>query len=682
MRELGMMKIRAELLQLLFTVINDHVKDLNMNELDDLLINQIITVSIDKKKAEVLEKRGDFSLPLFKFAKRMGMNPRDLAREVAEKLTQASQSSSPPLLSRAWDDQGYVNMKINPLIENQVLVQMLPYLLLEKKPWTTESQQKKILIEHTSINPMKPLHIGHIRNAVLGDTLARVYHHLGWNVEVQNYIDDLGRQVAVTLWGMEQVGKQLKQGKLRLHDFLSGEVDESYLDELQHSLNAGDMKEDLFQGIVYVWASRQLETNDPQMTTTVEKIMQALEHRQDPYFSMGRELTLDCIKDQLKTVWRLGIFYDFLVWESDLIVSGIYDEVLRNMLETTRVYKIEEGKDKGCIVIDFKGFKGISAKKPYKILVRSNGVATYVAKDIAYTLWKFGLTTADLKFKKFVQQPNGQQLLTSDPDGEIIERTRTCDYLINVIGKEQEYAQKIVFFALKALGYEQQYQNSYHLAYDHVKLVDSKISGRKGSWLGSHADRVIDLTRQKALEELKRRNPDTDVKKLEKQAEKLAISQIRYFMLRQTTQTKITYNPDEVTNFQGDNGAFILYGLVRARSIFEKAKISPDELENEPDSMIKQLNALKMIEERMIIKDLISLPIVLKEVTRIKDPSMLVQHVFVLGKDFNVFYEKCPIMKEPDETIKMARLQLLRIFMESVKNICSQLLGMPIPEFM
>ncbi len=675
--------LRKEIIQMLHAIIAGYLDEVTPSDIDQLLTDQRIALAMDKSKASLLEQRGDFSLPVFKFAKMLKKNPLDLAKEIAEELLVRNYELSVPLISKAWAVQGYVNIRVDDEAEDTLLSKMISYFLFEE-PFRINEEKKRILIEHTSTNPMKPLHIGHTRNAILGDTLARIYRYAGWDVEVQNYIDDLGRQVAITLWGMEQIEHKLRNGEIKLNSFLADDVDPEYLEELQEQLEKGDMKEDLFQGIVYVWATQQLESGNPKVAEEIEKIMKALEHREEPYISRGRQLTLECIREQLRTAWELGIFYDYLVWESDLIESGVYDEALKVMLQTPHVYKVEEGEDKGCIVINFKGFKGISAKKPYKILVRSNGVATYVAKDIAYTFWKFGLTTTDLKFKLLLRQPNGQDLFTSDPTGATINRERKIDYLINVIGKEQTYAQKVVFYALKVLGHEQQYNNSYHLAYNHVKLIGSKISGRKGNWIGSHADNVIKMTKERALQELRLRNQDKNPEELEEQAEKLTISQIRYFMLRPQVLTEITYNPDDVVNFQGDNGAFILYCLVRSRSIFKKMNINLEELaENRnPNDVQKLLGLLKRSEERILIKDIINVPYVLLQVLNNKDPSILVQHLYVLARDFNAFYENCPIKNESDKDVQLARLELLWIFTKLMENICTHLMGMPIPDFM
>ncbi len=542
-----------------------------------------------------------------------------------------------------------------------------------------ESQNSTVIVKCETgdrVEKSKPWHIGHARNAILGDTLARIYRYMGWDVEVQNYIDDLGRQVAVTLWGMKKIGNELKIGKLKIEEFLT-DVDPGYLAILQDELNRGEMKEDLFQGIVYVWATQRVEDSESDAEREIESVMKAMEHRDEPIASEARELALRSVLAQLQTAWRLGIYYDYLVWESDLIESGLYDEALESMLKTPRVYRIEEGEDKGCIVIDFKGFKGISAKKPYKILVRSNGVATYVAKDIAYTFWKFGLTKSDLKFKSLLKQPSGKDLLSSDPQGNIIERDRSIDQLINVIGQEQTHAQKIVFYALKVMGYEREHAASHHLAYNLVELARSKISGRKGNWIGSHADRVIDLTLQRALEELKTRNPDKSVDELERQAERLTISQLRYFMIRPQLNTKIVYDPDEVTNFQGDNGAFVLYSLIRAKSIVKKLSLDETSIREN----LVDFSPLVKTEERILIKDILITPQMLEKVIRAKDPSYLAQHVFILAKDFNTFYNSCPIKNEPDAQIKKARSMLLFCFINTMTWLLG-LLGMPIPDFM
>lgn len=664
--------MREAVVRLLKQALETHV-EISTDEMEQLLVDQRIMLALDKNKAELLTQRGDFSLPIFKFAKQLKKNPFEFAKQVVNSLQELNENLEPRIISKCWADGGYVNLQVSSHLEN---AELHDYLDLESLLKPKDSIGKRVLIEHTSVNPGKPWHIGHARNAILGDALARIYRYLGWDVEVQNYIDDLGRQVAVTLWGMKRIADDLRTGNVLLREFLT-DVDSNYINELQDELKNRSMKEDLFQGIVYVWATQQAERDQSRVQPEIEEIMKAMEHRHEPIASEARNLALESILAQLKTAWRLGIYYDYLVWESDLIEAGVYDEALKAMLETPNVYEVEEGEDKGCIVINFEGFKGISAKKPYKILVRSNGVATYVAKDIAYTFWKFGLTNSDLKFKPLVRQPSDKELFTSDPDGRVINRNRTIDQLINVVGQEQTYAQKIVFYALKVMGHEREYAASHHLAYNLVELAHSKISGRKGNWIGSHADRVLDLTYQRALEELRNRNPDQSMDVLKDQAERLTISQLRYFMIRPQLNTKIVYDPDEVANFQGDNGAFVLYSLIRAKSIVKKLSL-PEEFLLPSDV---DFTPLERIEERILIKDILITPHVLEKVIQLKDPSHLAQHAFILAKDFNTFYNSCPIKNEPDPRIKKARTALLFCFINTMTLIVN-LLGMPIPEFM
>jgi arginyl-tRNA synthetase len=273
-------------------------------------------------------------------------------------------------------------------------------------------------------------------------------------------MDDLGRQVAVLTWGYKNIRDKVPK--------------------------KNEYKDDFWLGLIYTEASKLIDNNE-KLEKEIKIILKKMEEGNNEFSDSAIKLVDMVVNSQLKTLSRMNIFYDLLIWEKDIIKSGLFKEALNKMLKSPKVYKIEEGVDTNCIVLDMSSFgkNYETLKKTYKILVRSDGVSTYTGKDIAFQMWKFGLADADLKFKIFGKQTNNMDLWETNVNGKSNDEFGHADKVINVIGYEQKFPQQVVYYALKIMGYEEAFNNSHHLSFQHVWLPEQvAFSGRKGTWIG------------------------------------------------------------------------------------------------------------------------------------------------------------------------------------------------------
>jgi arginyl-tRNA synthetase len=499
----------------------------------------------------------------------------------------------------------------------------------------TEEKKGKVTIEHTSVNPTKPLHIGHGRNAVLGDTTARILRALGYQVEVQNYIDDMGRQMAETLLAY-QTAKRKPRAKF------------------DHVL-----------GLIYSEMHEQIE-RDPKLEERVNAILSELERVEGKTAAKAKELAERCVKENLKTTDRLGIGYDLLVWESDLVRADILREAIEALRSTP--YLVEgSGKYAGALVLKLSDY-GMEDK----VLVRSDGTAVYTARDIAYQLWKFGKTKARLRFKLHSARPDGTKTYQSTSIGKASARFGGADVVINVVGAEQRFPQKVVFMTLKLLGHEREHENSYHLAYEHVWLPGERFSGRKGTWVGFSVDEVIEEAVARAYQIVKEHAPEAGEEFWKEAAEFVGIGAVRYSLLSTSPEKKIVFKWEEALNFERNSGPAIQYSHARACSILRKARgrgaKHPADIFETP-------------QERRLIKLLAEFPEVVREAGEKLQPHLVALYAAELALAFNTFYEACPVIEAGIPELRAARLRLVNCTRIVLRNALG-LMGITAPERM
>ena len=611
------------------------------------------------------QKFGDLALTLcFELAKKLKKNPRELANEIVNQLGDI------PLIEKIEiAGGGYINffIKKKEFFLNQLKNLHRKFL---------EPEQKKIIVEHTNINPNKAAHIGHLRNACLGDTLVRCLRYKGEKVEVQNYIDDTGVQVGDVVFG-----------------FL--ELEKKSLEDIKN-ING---KFDYYCWDLYTKVTRYFEEN-PEAQKKRAYILKRIEEGENPEAEIAEHISNRIVKAHLNTMRRIGVTYDLLPRESDILKLKFWEKAFNLLKEKKAIQFATEGVNKGCWVMRFE-----DEPEKEKIIVRSNGTVTYVGKDIAYQLWKFGLLGRDFYYKIF-EKNNGQLIwMTASENGENKDiEFGKASKVYNVIDVRQSYLQKIVAQSLKLLGYEKEAKNSIHFSYEMVALSkkclkefglkispdeDKKsfleISGRKG--LGIKADDLLDKLEEKALNEVEKRNPQLDSDLKISIAKKIMIGALRYFMLKYARNSIIVFDFDEVLNFEGETGPYLQYSLVRANSIFRKLEERGILSEKEINNLIKEEFSLNELSEQELA-DFWALIFyastfeeeVLNSINSLEF-SHLAKFAFNLSQKFNSYYHNYQILKEENKNLQKIRILTVYYVKEILKKALN-LMGIPQPEIM
>ncbi|MHA1299254.1 MAG: arginine--tRNA ligase [Candidatus Helarchaeota archaeon] len=605
-------------------------------------------------------KFGEFSTPIaFSLAKILKKPPIKIANDLISNILLKETSYIEKVQVAGG---GHVNFYINwekfsNLVINEIIKSENNYGNLEI------GKDQKVIIEHTSANPNKPLHLGTLRCAVLGDLISRIYKKGGYTVEIENYMDNLGRQIAVLVW------RFLKDiSPINYFPYL-------FLFPFSIGLDVSNFKIDYFLGLLYADASQKIEKN-PELEEEVREIIKLMEEGNNPYAKKADEIVEKATLGQLETAWRMNIFYDLIIWESDVIHSGIFEEVLERILKSKNVYKVEDGPDAGCIVVDMSQFGKEYEKqgKPYKIIVRSNNVPTYTGRDIGLQAFKLNLAKKTFNYRKKLKQPNGVDLWETNMNGKPMDRFGKGNIAINVVGIEQAFPQQVVYYAMKAIGYEEAFQNSYHLSFEHVWLPDQKFSGRKGTWIGFQADVAIEKAVELAYEEVKKRHEtEYDEKYMRELAEKIGVGAIKYYIAKFKTERKIIIKWEEVLNFEGDSAPYIQYAAVRTKGILNKFS---GELKDPDPSLLQHKT------EKNLMRHLAKFPNLIKNIIKNFTIHLLPEYLLQLAEKFSDFYHACPVLNADNENLKISRLALVKSVQIIFKIGLEDLMGIEIPERM
>lgn len=601
---------------------------------------------IFEKLEDAKEEFGDFASPVaFDLVKAAKKSPRKIAEEIV------AQIEGDPLVEKVEvAGAGYINFHLDPERYAELVIGAID--AAKGKYGAGEKKTEKVLVEFPSVNPNKPWHIGHMRNAILGDSVARILEFAGYKVEREDYIDDLGLQVAQSVWGY-----------LNLSSSPSGKID--------HWL-----------GEQYVEVAKRIE--EPKVAEEIRSLVKSMESGMGGIARLGRELAEKCVLAQYETAFRLNIFHDVLIWESDIVRSRLLEAALEMVKESGKVIEETEGKNAGCIVAkleELEEFRGMESAD--KVLVRSDGTAVYTGKDLAFQMWKFGILERRFKYKLLMKQPNGQQLYTTAPDGVEMVFGR-ADRVINVIGSEQIYPQKVLRAILKLIGREREAANSIHLSYEHAALPEGAFSGRAGTWIGFTADDVFEETKKEAMKQIRERFKDMGEGEKEKIANAVAIGAIRFDFLKTTPEKKMIFRWEEALKFEGDTAPYVQYSHARAARIMEKtgllkgvefgavAGLFPKAIE---------FGALSSGDEKRLVKWIARFPSVVKIAAREYRPHLVAEYLLSLADSFSKFYQNCPVLKAEDAKVKAARLKLVACYREVLRNGL-WLLGIEAPERM
>jgi arginyl-tRNA synthetase len=532
----------------------------------------------------------------------------------------------------------------------------------------------KIIVEHTNINPNKAAHIGHLRNAALGDTFVRMLRARGEQVEVQNYIDNTGVQVADVVVGFHFLRKQTPAGVRAL--IADPEVRFDYYCW------------DLYAGISAYYKDH------PEALAWRSATLHAIEADEGELAEMARVVADAIVERHLATMLRLGVEYDVLPHESEILHLKFWASAFELLKQRKAIYFETEGKNSGCWVMP-----GLSEEG--KVIVRSDGTVTYVGKDIAYQLWKFGLLGKDFHYRPYKTYEDGRVLWTTtdQPTGETAQFGH-ASRVYNVIDARQSYLQDVVVAGLRGLGYGEQADQSIHFSYEMVALSprccadlgiplseeDRKrpyveVSGRKG--LGVKADDLIDSLISKALEEVASRHPEASAEEQKRIASEIAIGALRYFLLKYTRNSVIAFDLQEALSFEGETGPYVQYAAVRARNILrkleERGETVPDfAAELSCGAMARQLQSEDFWQVLLAASKADS---AVEGAVGAGEPAHVAKYAFQVAQAFNNFYHQYPIIHEENREKKVFLLWMTDFFRRQLERTAG-ILGIQVPEYM
>ncbi|HEU5413077.1 MAG TPA: arginine--tRNA ligase [Candidatus Angelobacter sp.] len=666
-----------ELEQQLTRTIAEFLKRQYDLELPRLVIDQPPSVSL-----------GEYALPLsFELAKKLRKPPRKLAEEIVSGLGQV-----PGFEIFEVAGAGYINARLNRAEAAQLL-------LRESQPPPVPAGAEKVLVEHTSINPNKAAHIGHLRNSILGDTFVRLLRAAGKRVDVQNYIDNTGVQVADVVVGFLYLEKK-------------SQADVEALITNPHT----NKPFDYYCWDLYARVSQWYEEDKEHLKLRLQ-MLHDIERGGNEPAAIGKLISNAIIRRHLETMQRIGIKYDFLPQESEILHLHFWDLAFQQMKQKGVLYFESEGKNKGCWVMKRAGSKPASPSQTVegqsaaagsdapetksgpdedaKVIVRSNGTVTYVGKDIAYHLWKFGLLGKDFGYRHFYRYSDGQQVWISAESGEPDHpHFGGVHAIYNVIDSRQADPQNNVIEALRGLGYTEAADNYHHFSYEMVALTprcaaelgydvpeeDQKrayieVSGRKG--FGVKADDLLDALITAAQKEVDSRHPEMTEDERRKIATQIAIGALRYFMLKFTKTSVIAFDFKEALSFEGETGPYAQYAIVRASNIFRKAGLSAEEiLAGEIDWRFLQQDDLWELWLRAG-----QLSAMVRQCIVTTEPAHAAKYAFQLAQMFNNFYHKHHILTEADEARKRFLLATAAVVRRSL-IVALALMGIDAPPAM
>jgi len=647
---------------------------------------------------------GEVATPIaFELAKRLRRAPRQIAQEIAAEL-----AGIPGVARVELAGAGYVNFFFDRAAFFQAAFSESTNAGLRRDSEAGAAREKagepKNVVEHTNINPNKAAHIGHLRNAALGDTFVRLLRRAGRRVEVQNYIDNTGVQVADVVVAFAHLEKKSA-------------------DEVRAL--AAAPRFDYLCWDLYARVTQFFEEDKSRLALRGQTLA-AIEEGHGLAAELAEIISVAIVRCHLRTMERLSVQYDLLPRESEILHLKFWDAAFQQLKMRGAIHLAASGKNAGCWVMNLEGkeeagengaedigAEGDSAETDdtAKVIVRSNGTVTYVGKDIAYQLWKFGLLGRDFRYRRFYEYPDGHTLWsTTTGEGEPgAPEFGHADVVYNVIDTRQAYLQNVVVAGLRALGFEEQAARSIHFSYDVValsprcaadmgyKLTEEEmrkpyveVSGRKGQ--GVKADDLLDELESAARGEVDSRHAEAPEAERAHIAHAIAIGALRYFLLKYTRTAIIAFDFRDALSFEGETGPYCQYAAVRARNIFRKVA------EQQPDFSLAQLDAApsETLGEASL-KDLLksgegddlwelallagSLDAQVGTALSAQEPAFVAKYAFELAQAFNLFYHRHHILSETDAAKKTFLLRLSRL-VERQLVTALDLLGIEAPEKM
>jgi arginyl-tRNA synthetase len=628
---------------------------------------------------------GDLALPLaFELARRLRKAPKVIAQEIAGALGDV------PGVARVEAVNGYLNLFLDR--REFLLARLANAVAPAESPAAV-----KTIVEHTAINPNKAAHIGHLRNSALGDTLVRALRFRGVPVEVQNYIDDTGVQVADVVVGF----RQLEQKDLAAVRAI-----------------ADGTRFDFYCWDLYARVADWYEADKTRLQFRLDTLHD-IEHGGNETAEMAAFIADRIVRCHLLTMARMNVDYDLLAWEGDILRLHFWARAFEVLKEKGAVFHQDQGRLAGCWVMTIEddaappaeGSEPVAAEDDEtreKVIVRSNGTVTYVGKDMAYQFWKFGLLGKDFHYRVFDTRPDGSPIWATCADAAGDAATRpvppafgAAGAVFNVIDVRQSYLQKLLKQALAAIGHSDEAERSVHFSYEMVALTHNtarqlgytlseedaarpfvEVSGRKG--LGVKADDLLDLLEKEAAPRVAAANPELSPDAVQEVSRAIAVAAVRYFMVRFSRGKVIAFDIDEALNFEGESGPYLQYAVARANSIFKKLRdregvgeaefLSPlpslptDELDgsaNGHDLWALVLEAGRLDE-------------VTEQAVRTLEFSALAKFAFGLAQRISTVYHRHHVLKENRDDVRRWRAAAFA-YSRNQLNAALDLMGISVP---
>ena len=641
------------------------------------------TVSIEYPPNRAL---GDLGTPVaFDLARRLRKSPRVIAQEVADAL-----GPMPGITRVEAAPNGYLNVFLDRpafLLARLGVAGSLP---------SAPARPDKTIVEHTAINPNKAAHIGHLRNAALGDTLVRVLAFRGHPVEVQNYIDDTGVQVADVVVGFREL---------------------EAVDLDRAKAIAASTRFDYYCWDLYARVTQWYDGDKDRLAIRAATLHD-IEHGVEPSAGLAAFIADTVVRCHLKTMARLNIDYQLLTWEGDILRLKFWARAFEVLKQTGAVFLQTEGRLAGCWVMTIDDGSGAieasgdtetggEADDREKVIVRSNGTVTYVGKDMAYQFWKSGLLGLDFHYRQFATRMDGDTLWATTSTPALSEAQHPpfggAVATYNVIDVRQAYLQKLLKQALTAIGHRAEAERLTHFSYEMVALShatakelgcappagseDAKrpfveVSGRKG--LGVKADDLIDRVIAKALAEVDRRQADLPAPDRRTIAEDVAVAAVRYFLIKYSRTKVIAFDIDEALSFEGESGPYLQYAVVRANNIFHKLRerLAMDEttlLAPLPSTPPDAINGADGDHELWgLVLEASRLDDVVEQVVRTLEFAVLAKYGFGLAQLFNAFYHRAQILNEERDDVRRWRAAAVAYFRQQLTRVLD-LMGVAVP---
>ena len=538
----------------------------------------------------------------FRIANSLKHNPKDIAENIMANI------ESSPLIETTSVLNGYINVKFNISLFSQYTLEEI--LRLQGRYGSSEiGKGKRVLIEYPSVNPNKPWHVGHTRNPLIGDSISKIMEFCSYEVLRVDYIEDLGLQMAEILWGRKHLLWEQKEKKY-----------------------------DQFLGEKYVEINKRLK--DQGVEDEIKVLLKKMENTSSSEAKEIREISTLSVTAQYETAFNYGIYHDLLLWESDILNEKLLEKTMQLLNDKNIVEKKLSGKLEGCVVIKK------TSDEDGNVLLRSNGVPTYLAKDIAFHMWKLGIIKTSFKITEFIKQPDSSYVMSTAPNGKELN-FKGADIVINIIGSAQNEPQNVLKNTLKLID-EDKAGSLIHISYGEISLKEGKISGRSGTWLGNErnytADDLLKTVTEKTMEIMlssDKLSKDIDVHISSKS---IALAAIKFDFLRIDPIKKLVFDWDKALDFNSNSGPYCLYMYARACKILDKAGYSKAiKVDGDDFKKIQRDQTFELI--KLISR---AQSVVLKAAKEYK-PSIIAEYCMELSILFGKFYENTNVLNSGDK---------------------------------